>query len=51
MTLTARDEAESALEFKADFCLKTGIAPTEYDALTDEEVEAFVQAYNRLTER
>lgn len=33
---------------KAMFCLKTGIAPSEYDQLTDEEIVAFVDAFNEL---
>lgn len=33
---------------KAMFCLKTGIAPSEYDGLTDEEIVAFVEAHNTL---
>ena len=33
---------------KAMFCLKTGIQPSEYDTLTDEEIVAFVEAFNEL---
>ena len=46
--LDAREEMEDALAFKAEFCLKTGIQPSEFDAMTDQEVDAFVEAFNRL---
>lgn len=32
---------------KADFCLALGVAPSEYDQLTDLEVAAFIEAHNR----
>lgn len=47
-----RSEAEreylERLEAKAEFCLVTGVQPSEYDAMTDDEVEAFAEAYERL---
>lgn len=46
--LDARTEVADAQEFKAEFCLKTGMAPSEFDALTDQELDAFVEAFNRL---
>lgn len=36
------------LDAKAEFCLTTGIAPSEYDRLTDAEIDAFIRAHNRL---
>jgi hypothetical protein len=36
---------------KAMFCLKTGIAPSEYDRLTDDEIAAFVDAFNDLNSK
>lgn len=33
---------------KARFCLITGIAPSEYDRLTDEEIAAFTEVHNDL---
>lgn len=44
------EETEDALEDKALFCLKTGMAPSEYDNLTDRELAAFVKVFNRLAE-
>jgi hypothetical protein len=35
-------------EKKAEFCLVTGIAPSEYEELTIREIEAFVRVYKRL---
>lgn len=32
---------------KAGFCLATGIAPSEYEALTGFEVEAFIEIHNQ----
>lgn len=31
---------------KARFCLALGIAPSEYDAMTDEEIDAFIEVSN-----
>lgn len=45
------DAEDEALEFKAKFCLVTGVQPSEYDAMTDAEVDAFVVAVNRMQER
>lgn len=40
--------AEQAASDKADFCLRLGIAPSEYDGLTDTEVTAFITEYNKI---
>lgn len=40
-------EEEAALD-KAEFCLLLGIAPSEYDRLTDTEVNAFIAKHNEL---
>ena len=42
------EEVEDLLEDKAQFCLVTGVQPSEYDQLTDDERAAFVRVYNRL---
>lgn len=44
-------EAEDERYDKAVFCLRTGIQPSEYDALTDEDLDAFVKAFNDLSRR
>lgn len=31
---------------KAEFCLRTGIQPSEYDAMTDDEIEVFIEVAN-----
>lgn len=45
------EELEDLLEDKAQFCLMTGVQPSEYDLLTDDERAAFVTVYNRLAEQ
>lgn len=44
------DGYAAELERKANFCLVLGIAPSEYDALTEDEVEAFLAEHERLTQ-
>lgn len=39
---------EARADDKAKFCLRTGVAPSEYDNLYDYEVEAFVRQYNKM---
>ncbi len=46
----AREEYLEALEDKARFCLITGVAPSEYDRLTDDERDAFTRIANDLAE-
>lgn len=46
MQQTPPEEVEA--ERKAHFCLALGIAPSEYDALTETEVAAFIREHNRL---
>lgn len=50
----AYDPAQLALEAmqesarkKAEFCLATGVQPSEYDELTMIEIEEFIKAANR----
>lgn len=38
---------EEELVRKAEFCLATGIAPSEYDAMTEDELAVFIEVYNR----
>lgn len=35
---------------KAEFCLTTGIAPSEYDVLTLDEVNIFIEVYTELNQ-
>lgn len=42
-----RDQAAS----KAKFCLATGVAPSEYDNLTQIEIEEFVKEANRQAKK
>lgn len=35
---------------KAQFCLATGVAPSEYEALTGFEVAAFIETVNKRSE-
>lgn len=42
----ALDDLEDAIRRKAEFCLNTGIAPSEYDAMTDLEVDLFTEVHN-----
>lgn len=39
-------ETEDALYDRAIFCLRTGVQPSEYDRMTDAELQAFVTAFN-----
>lgn len=52
MQIPTSDEQimECAMD-KAHFCLVTGIAPSEYDLLTEAEVEAFIKTWNRLNKQ
>lgn len=45
------DIAAEAAAAKAEFCLTLGIAPSEYDGLTDAEVAAFIEHHNRTQRR
>lgn len=40
------EPGEEEARAKAEFCLITGIAPSEYDALTDLEIHAFIEVHN-----
>lgn len=44
----ATEAAEDAAREKARFCLRTGVQPSEYDAMTETEVAAFVEEHNEL---
>lgn len=44
------DAVRELLREKAEFCLKTGIAPSEYDAMDDDEKAAFIEVANELGE-
>lgn len=47
----ATDEVWEQLLDKAEFCLLTGIAPSEYDEMTDLERDAFIQTANKIAEK
>lgn len=38
------------LRAKAEFCLRTGIQPSEYDAMTDDERDVFIEVANEMGE-
>lgn len=41
------DDGKSFEQEKAEFCLATGVQPSEYDNLTDDEREAFIAIVNK----
>lgn len=43
LDLIAKERAKE----KADFCLATGVAPSEYDNLTQYEINAFIEVANK----
>ena len=45
------EDVWEALIDKAEFCLATGVQPSEYDQLTDDERAAFVQVANERAEK
>jgi hypothetical protein len=46
----ARDEAvQDYCREKAEFCIATGVQPSEYDQLTDDERAAFIAVVNERT--
>lgn len=45
---TGADQLVELIREKAEFCLSTGIAPSEYDAFTDQEREIFVETWNEI---
>jgi hypothetical protein len=48
--MTPRSPASDEADRKARFCLAYGIAPSEYDDLTDIEIAAFKRAARELVE-
>lgn len=42
---------DADLRRKAEFCLLTGVQPSEYDAMTDDEVDAFIEVANELARK
>lgn len=36
------------LRAKAEFCLRNRIQPSEYDAMTDDEIEVFTEVANEI---
>lgn len=43
LDLIAKDNAKA----KAEFCIATGVHPSEYDNLTQYEINAFIEAVNK----
>ncbi len=41
---------DEQLERRAEVCLRTGLAPSEYDRMTDHEINVWIAVHNRLTE-
>lgn len=46
-----RDTIRGQAKNKAKFCLATGIAPSEYDNLTQVEIQEFIKEANRMNKR
>lgn len=42
---------QELLREKAEFCLTTGVQPSEYDNMTDDEREAFITEANRIARK
>lgn len=51
MSTAADDDYFEQLRDKAEFCLLTGVQPSEYDDLTDDERNAFVEAANKQAKK
>lgn len=47
----AGEQLEDLIREKAEFCLSTGIQPSEYDAFTDQERNIFVETWNAIVRR
>lgn len=45
------DADADALREKAEFCLTTGVQPSEYDNMTDDERDAFIAVANARSRR
>lgn len=45
------EQAYEVAREKAEFCLKLGIAPSEYDQLTQIEVNAFIEVWNEINKK
>lgn len=45
------DTERTPAQEKAEFCLATGVQPSEYDELTDDERDAFIAMWNKQNER
>lgn len=48
---SGQEQAEELIREKAEFCLSTGIAPSEYDAFTDLEREIFIDVWNQIVSK
>lgn len=44
----SEEELESCAREKAEFCIVTGIAPSEYDKMTGIELEQFTKVWNKI---
>lgn len=42
------EQLEDQITEKAEFCLSTGIAPSEYDNFTDLERDIFIKTWNKI---
>lgn len=45
------EDQREQLVAKAEFCILTGIQPSEYDQLTDDEIDVFIETANRFAEK
>lgn len=49
--MSASEARQDYCRDKAAFCLATGVQPSEYDELNDDEREAFIEQANRNAEK
>lgn len=56
--MTANDRATRNLDrvteyrrTRAEFCIATGVQPSEYDNLTQADISAFIEAANRTAQK
>lgn len=45
------NDPDELIREKAEFCLATGVQPSEYDAMTDREREVFIETWNEIVRK
>lgn len=48
MSRAGTDEEYAYYLEKAEFCMRTGVSPTEYDNMTLKELSAWIQVHNKI---